>query len=309
VAGTIIVDDPVVACAMERLPRAAALGHSGRSFLEHLVCTWRILADWRMPAAVCRAGFMHSAYSTSFYPHALFTLDQRDAVRRMIGRDAEDLVYRFCTMDRRGFWEELANMRTRRVFTYADRTRFGAPVRVSRQTLQKLLLIESANIAEQSKAHDGGPVPWMSRILRWWEFLDAKSTPVGVSARPRLTLRAEKTAIEAYRLALTMTPRRAIVLLDRSIRLNPWAAEPRIMRGLCALEARDERARMHAHEGLMLLKAWAAPSDKRLTLNGWLALAQRIEADAVGRSIQPPRFALICGTLEKRLRMPRWLAA
>src|SRR5215468_771258 len=100
-SGSIIVDDPVVAGLLKRLPHAAVLGHSGRSFLQHLVGTWRILVDWRMPVAICRAGFMHSAYSTSFYARALFRLDERGIVRSMIGREAEELAFRFCTMDRR----------------------------------------------------------------------------------------------------------------------------------------------------------------------------------------------------------------
>ena len=139
---TIVVDDPVVAGLLNRLPSAAALGHSRRSFLEHLLCTWRILADWRMPVAVCRAGFMHSAYSTSFYPHALFSLDERDAVTHMIGREAEELAFRFCTMDRRGFWDALVKRPRSGTLTYPNRLRAGAPVRVSRQTLRSLLIIK-----------------------------------------------------------------------------------------------------------------------------------------------------------------------
>lgn len=306
-ARTIIVDDPVIARLAAHLRRAAKLGHSGRSFLEHLLCTWRILADWGMPTAVCRAGFMHSVYSTSFYPHALFTLEEREAVRGMVGREAEDLVFRFCTMDRHGFWEELAAHPRLRALSYPDRLRGGAAVRVSRRTLQRLLMIESANIAEQSKARDGGPAPWMSRLLPWWEFLELKSLPLRMSRRPRLTRRAEEAAIEAYREALTMPFARTAVLLERSIRQNPWAAEPRIMRALWALENGDGEARRYLRDGAGLLRKWATPWDKRLTLDGWLALAARIEAAAARRRVMPPRFASICGGLEGRARMPRWL--
>jgi hypothetical protein len=304
---TIIVDDPVIARLVRHLARAARLGHSGKSFLEHLLCTWRILADWGMPAAVCRAGFMHSAYSTAFYPHALFTLEEREAVRGMVGREAEDLVYRFCMMDRRGFWEELAAHPRLRAVSYPDRLRGGAPVRVSRRTMQRLLMIESANIAEQSKARDGGPAPWMSRLLPWWAFLELKSLPLRLSRRPSLTTRAEEAAIECYREALTMPSPRTAGLLERSIRQNPWAAEPRIMLALWVLENGDGKARRSLQEGIRLLREWATPWDKRMTVDGWLALAERIQAVAAARRVSPLRFAAICEALEKKAPMPRWL--
>jgi hypothetical protein len=305
----IIVDDPIVAQLAGDFHRAATLGHSGRSFLEHLVGTWRILADWGMPAAVCRAGFMHSAYATSFYPHALLRLNERHALRRTIGREAEELVYRFCTMDRRGFWDHLASRPRQRVITYPDRLHSGAPVSVGRRTVKRLLVIESANIAEQSKAPDGGPAPWMCRVLRWWEFLDLRSIPLRLSMRPKLSRRADEAAIEAYRTALTLPLARATVLLDRSVRQNPWAAEARILRALCALEQSDERARLDAQAGARLLSAWATPWDKRLTVNGWGALAKRIETAGFGRRRSLPRFDRICAALEKRAAMPRWLGA
>jgi hypothetical protein len=252
---------------------------------------------------------MHSAYSTSSYPYALFAFDDRALVRQMIGAQAEELAYRFCTMDRRGFWDRLADGPATRALRYPNRLSDGAPVRVSRQMLKWLLMIESANIAEQSKAPDGGPAPWMSRLLRWWEFLDLKSLPLRMPARPRLTRRAEKAAIETYRAALSTPVAQAAVLLDRSIRQNPWAAEPRIMRGLWSLEKGDEEARRFVRDGARLLRAWATPWDKRLTLDGWLALADRIEAAAAGARVSRPRFDLISRALEREARMPRWLVA
>jgi hypothetical protein len=307
VSRILYVDDPAVIAAMQRLPPAVALGPPQQSFLKHLLCTWRILADWRMPVPVCRAGFLHSVYSTSFYPHALFGIDERNVIRRIIGDEAEELVFRFCTMDRRGFWDRLAARPQIRNLTYPHRMQGGAPVRVSRPMLKQLLMIESANMAEQARSHDFGPAPWMSRVLRWWDFLDERAIPLRLGIRPGLTQRAEERAIEAYRNSLEVPAGRAAVFLDRAIRLNPWAAEPRIMRAHCALEAAEERTSTHVREGMRLLRAWATPWDKRLTLNGWLALAKRIEAAADGRSASPPRFDAVCAALEKRARMPRWL--
>jgi hypothetical protein len=301
----IIVDDPVIAGLLGRVEGAAALGHSGRSFLEHLLSTWRILADWRMPVSVCRAGFLHSAYSTSFYPHALFGLDERQVVRRMIGREAEALAFRFCTMDRRGFWDGLSRHSAESTLTYPDRHRAGAPVSVARRTLCRLLIIESANIAEQSRADDASPTAWMSRVLRWWEFLDIRHIPLRLSVRPRLTRRADDSAIEAYRLALKLPARRAMPLLDQAIEHNPWAAEPRILRALCARQTKAAYALTEASRGADLLSAWAVAWDKRLTVQGWKALAERIENTRT-RRVQLD-FESVCATLSGHAPAPRWL--
>jgi hypothetical protein len=298
------IHDPVVASALTRMGEAAELEHSGRSFLEHLLCTWRILADWRMPPAVCRAGLLHSAYSTSSYPHAVFDFGQRELVRSIVGREAEALAHRFCTMQRRGFWDALARAKRAHTFSYPDRLRAGAPVRVARSTLDRLLIIESANIAEQSKAADGGPAPWMSRVFRWWDFLDERSIPLRARGRPRLAKRADEAAIAAYRRALKAPARRARPLLDRAIALNPWAAEPRILRALCALEMKEHCAGPLARDGADLLAAWAVAWDKRLSTRGWKVLADRIDRAARVRGSPQPRFECVCAILEQRMVKP-----
>src|SRR5262249_32297924 len=144
-----------------------------------------------------------------------------------------------------------------RTLTYPDRHRAGAPVRVTRRTLCRLLIIESANIAEQSMADDGGPAPWMSRLLYWWEFLDDGSIPVRLSPRPKLTSRADESAIDAYRLALKAPARKIRPLLERAIEQNPWAAEPRILRALRAAENGDRSDPDEDRRVASLLSAWA----------------------------------------------------
>lgn len=280
--------------------------HTGRTFLEHLLLTWRILADWKMPVPVCRAGLMHSVYSTSRYPHQLYGFDDRRSVRRMIGREAEALAYRFCAMERRGYWDYVARHRDAATFTYRDRFSDGASSRVARDTIETLLIIDSANVAEQRKARDGGPMPWMSRVLRWWRFLDDGRVPVQLGARARLTVREDELAIEAYRLALSRSAREALPLLELARRSNPWAAEPCIALALCRLELDVDGATDDAARGAELLRAWAVAWDKRLTLDGWKALAER--AHRPRRRSSPPRFRDLADILEGRSKKPRWLA-
>lgn len=250
---------------------------------------------------------MHSAYSTSFYPHALFRLDQRDVVRSMIGREAEALAFRFCTMDRRGFWDRLAQARGTGTLTYPNRLRKDAPVRVSHEALNRLLIIESANIAEQSRAEDYGPAPWMSRLLGWWELFDEVPIPLCSSMRPSLTRGSDESAIVTYRLALQSPVRRAIPLLDDTIKHNPWAAEPRILRALCAVDTKDVGAFAEARRGVGLISAWAVPWDKRLTASQWNTLADRIQSRSVKRVPSTLNFKSICAILAKKAPRSRWL--
>ncbi len=303
----IVIDDPVVGVLLTHLPRAARLSHTNRPFIAHLAATWRILKDWKMPTAVCRAGFLHSAYSTSFYPHALFTLADRGLVRRVIGREAEGLVFRFCSMDRRGFWDRLREARSARFFTYPDRVRDGAPVRVGRATLERLLIIESANIAEQTSTSGGMPAPWMSRVLGWWDFLDERSLPVFPRTRPRLTAKADREAIAAYLDALQREPQRALAALDRAITLNPWAGEPRVVRALCAREVNGTADIENLTAGTDLLERWAVSWDKRLSARAWRALADRATRTLYERRVRHPDFAMLTSILHGKTKIPRWL--
>ena len=300
---TIVIDDPVIVKLLPRVSRAAALRHSGRSFLEHLLCTWRILADWQMPVSVCRAGFLHSAYSTSSYTEALFGFDQRDTVRRLIGHDAEELVFRFCAMDRGGYWDELARHRAPARLTYRDRTCGGARVRIARAKLARLLMIESANIAEQSRAADGSPTVWMSRLFGWWAFLKADAVPLRVGVRPRLSKEAEERSIEAYRDAVTARSRRAVSLLDEAIEQNPWAAEPRILRAY----RRKDSMRTDLEKAAALLNAWGVAWDKRLSVNAWKALCDP-NVDQSRRRSREMSFDFLCAVLSHKERKPRFLA-
>jgi len=180
-------------------------------------------------------------------------------------------------------------------------------VRVSRQTLRSLLIIESANIAEQARTGDDGPAPWMSRLVNWWGFLEDRYIPVGLSVRPRLTKSADERAIAAYRLALQAPAKRALSHLDRAIGHNPWAAEPRIMRALCALESKEPGAQVEARAGAELLSSWAVCWDKRLSVNGWKALAARIQSAPRKPVSKQPSFESIRAVLCGRGSAPRWL--
>eukprot|EP01027_Heterolobosea_sp_BB2_P012611 GEZU01018256.1.p1 GENE.GEZU01018256.1~~GEZU01018256.1.p1 ORF type:complete len:208 (-),score=30.86 GEZU01018256.1:61-624(-) len=75
--------------------------HKHGTFKEHLFHTWRILKIWNQEDEVCRCGLYHSAYSNSYVNLAIFKEhEDREAVKRTVGPDAEELVYIFCRIPR-----------------------------------------------------------------------------------------------------------------------------------------------------------------------------------------------------------------
>jgi hypothetical protein len=60
--------DPELPAMLEalRVSGAPEVWHKHGNFMTHLRGVWRMLAIWGQPAAVCRLGLFHSAYSNSF---------------------------------------------------------------------------------------------------------------------------------------------------------------------------------------------------------------------------------------------------
>ncbi len=73
--------------------------HSGTTFFEHLYGTYQILKKANLPTDVCLAGLYHAIYSTTYFKHDL-NLD-RGLVKSYIGEYAENLAYRFCSLNNR----------------------------------------------------------------------------------------------------------------------------------------------------------------------------------------------------------------
>jgi len=84
-----------------RASAATEIWHKHGSFFDHLHDVWQTLCVWNQPTPVCRLGLFHSAYSNSFVSMNLFSPDtDRPLLADMIGREAEELVYKFCVIDR-----------------------------------------------------------------------------------------------------------------------------------------------------------------------------------------------------------------
>jgi hypothetical protein len=76
------------------------IGHTNKTYLGHLVNVYRLLEGRGYGEDVCRAGMFHSIYGTEQFQGFKLPLEQRAAVRDLIGERAERLAYLNCAMDR-----------------------------------------------------------------------------------------------------------------------------------------------------------------------------------------------------------------
>ena len=126
-----------------RASGADKLAHSGRTLLDHLVGTYRLLKDWGNAEPVCAGGLFHSVYGTNVFRPQAIKPWERDRVRAVIGVEAEEYAHLFCSVNR-----PQALLDAIDGGTLVDRLR-GGTIAVERNVLQALLEIECANLIEQ----------------------------------------------------------------------------------------------------------------------------------------------------------------
>jgi hypothetical protein len=79
------------------------VGHTGKTYLGHLVNVYRLLESQGFAEDVCRAGMFHSIYGTEQFQGFKLPLERRPEVRALVGERAERLAYLNCAMDRAAF--------------------------------------------------------------------------------------------------------------------------------------------------------------------------------------------------------------
>jgi hypothetical protein len=290
------VMDPHLITLIKELGGAKLMSHSERTLLDHLVGTWRILHAWELPPHICRAGLIHSVYSTVDYRPALFGLDKREALRKLAGGQAEELAFLFCTMDRSILWRDLSNEAT-----FKDCSIPVVPADLVGETIAKLLIIECANFAEQTCADDGLPAPWMSWLLSWRKHIaTSQLRPSFCSLTGGLTWGADEYACELYRCALTPGgPERREFLLE-TIRYNPHAAEPRILLAADYVEhGKVSYAKREACAALGLISTWRCTWDKRMLVRDWFSEARNLAENCESLQGRPCLNTLL-GKIESR---------
>jgi hypothetical protein len=261
---------------------AAAIPHAVGSFLDHLFGTWRILTAWRQPDDLRLCGLFHSVLATDMFERPLVGPDAIPELRALVGDVALDLVVLFCTVDRLALAATCADLEALpaeglRVTNF----RTGERAMLSARSLADLLVIEMANEAEQSGSVAEGPAAWMAlgaHLARLAGPLARRRPPMFDRCSSLLAPGAEARAIERFRMLSVDDPASNVEAdLLEVCRLNPFAAEPKILFAERALARRRfAEADSYAVAGLELLAQWGTPWDKRYPWEVWIARAGQV---------------------------------
>lgn len=88
---------------------ADAIDHPGGKLFAHLLRTAVTLAEWGVDTELVTAGLCHAVYGTDGFPVALRSIDRRAEVRRLVGEEAEAIVYTYAAADRSVTWSPAAD--------------------------------------------------------------------------------------------------------------------------------------------------------------------------------------------------------
>lgn len=119
--------------------------HSGRTLIDHLLGTYRLLESWGALPAVCRAGLFHSIYGTNIFAFKSASFDDRPTIRDAIGDQAERLAFLFCVSERPVAFLKAVLERN---YVLEDRVH-GVRLAVTPSEIGALIEIEVANFLEQ----------------------------------------------------------------------------------------------------------------------------------------------------------------
>jgi hypothetical protein len=152
---------------------AAELAHPGGDLLSHLARTADRLERWGASEVLVRAGQWHAAYGTEGFEAALFGLDERDVVADEIGEEAEAIVYRYGSCDRRFAYPQIGRERPVRF-----RDRFTRSIEIGDEAavraFAELTVANELDVVAHSEAFRRQHGPGMAaRFLTWSEVLTA----------------------------------------------------------------------------------------------------------------------------------------
>lgn len=119
--------------------------HSESTLISHLKGTFEILKRWDCENYICMAGLCHSIYGTESFSKASATLDNREFMKTLIGREAEELTYLFGAHQKESLWKNLDGADA---FTLHDRF-LDRPMIISNKSLSDLITLTLANWLEQ----------------------------------------------------------------------------------------------------------------------------------------------------------------
>ena len=128
--------------------------HKHSTFLDHLLGVHNILRLWDQSLTTARVGLLHSAYSNSYVNLALFDPkldDERNTMSEMVGKEAEELIYLFCIINRQSIVVDtiLAQRKIPNMLDVPHLRNENVTVHLSSDTLRLLVVFTMADVADQ----------------------------------------------------------------------------------------------------------------------------------------------------------------
>jgi hypothetical protein len=129
--------------------------HKKSTFYSHLYSVYCILKVWDQPQDICRCGLFHSAYSNSYVN--LNIIDDRNIVSSLAGEQAEDLIYKFCRVNRKDliFDNILYNKNIMESYIIPEEgltmknIKDGSDIHLSKTLILKFIILTIADFSEQ----------------------------------------------------------------------------------------------------------------------------------------------------------------
>jgi hypothetical protein len=269
--------DPVASSLIAFLMQEGAgeLRHSaGRSLLDHLLETYALLRRWEQPEWLAHAALIHSVYGTDRYKQQLVPLARRREISELAGDRAERMAYLFSAVLRGPL---LAG-----TYRWASPPLSDDVAAPSTEELEALVLLHMANLAEQARAEDGSPGPWLARMRELGELLidsEAVSLPVFIAKLATFSKEDEALVRRAY-LSGIGSAKPVEQRLDRlalAASLSPVTPEPCAwLAYLAACRSDSTSARWWAGCARERLLQLGTTWDKRLSFEQWWWLAEAI---------------------------------
>jgi len=288
--------------------------HARAVFKDHLRGTWATLSAWGQDPTIARAGLFHTGFSGDLFQFAFFDATSevhRAELRKIIGEEAERLVYLFGTIDR----GSLANLSS-----VIDPSILGQPMAlpdsglinvgqrihgsmgISTKDAARILVVTLADYMDQAveingwRDHhqvdaplalypgDGKP----ATFLYWVSSMFCAIRPhldIVPSLFDRCTsvisYEAERDARDAYwsvvlgEAAGTMSELEQEALLRSAVQANRFVGEPHILLAQLAFRrGLYEDSVKEASIGLEKLYTLATAWDKRLNYDAWVAFSR-----------------------------------
>ncbi|MFE7095594.1 DUF6817 domain-containing protein [Streptomyces erythrochromogenes] len=139
---------------------AQDVAHPGGTLLLHLERVRGLLASWGARPALQQAGLCHAFYGTDGFPTALLPLARRAELARVIGAEAEALVYLYAACDRAASYPTLDRAQG------AYRDRFTGRVHsLSERSRRDLAELSAANELDLARIDPAFREAWGGELL------------------------------------------------------------------------------------------------------------------------------------------------